>query len=494
MFWNVECVTVHDGNVKGKTWGPSTVHQRERGHLLPAMSEKSARLPEFSKSAPNLDKARAQQTSASTPHSSTTTLSYQHQQQHHQSSSGRLNVLGKSVDGLATNSCSASGNVKYSFDRLNEDDDNEDADDDDDDEERPVKGCFSFNARRKKFSLDSKMDEHSQHTDDARVPIVGFVQPEHTQDTDKSHVGHDNDVIINANGQTRNPDNVEYDRVFYRKMQNSVDDIFARVNASQRARNSKSSGDLTEYDDEFRRSCFVVHNGDSAGEDGADDSEEERNRSDKSIASFQDTDLSQTSTDSPLDSSFASINLNGRSFDERTNSMCSDQSAIVLTASGRSSVSFRMDDMFHGATGQPGEPLSHRSDASSVNVSAQFLPSLTEQRSMVIGHHDKSPHYYHMKPVRATNGDGGDAHRNAPVLKKDKVSKPKLGSLKQFFKPRRGTALLQSNSFYKRRNNGADLNEQLLDDEQTNTNSTVEPKYEAFSTRRFVALAKRNEN
>ncbi|XP_052902780.1 mitogen-activated protein kinase kinase kinase 11 [Anopheles moucheti] len=49
--------------IKGKTWGPSTLHQRERSHL-PTMRP-SARPQQFSKSAPNLDKSRATAMSAS---------------------------------------------------------------------------------------------------------------------------------------------------------------------------------------------------------------------------------------------------------------------------------------------------------------------------------------------------------------------------------------------------------------------------------------------
>uniref|UniRef100_A0A182NR56 mitogen-activated protein kinase kinase kinase n=1 Tax=Anopheles dirus TaxID=7168 RepID=A0A182NR56_9DIPT len=49
--------------IKGKTWGPSTLHQRERSHL-PTMRP-SARPQQFSKSAPNLDKSRVTAMSAS---------------------------------------------------------------------------------------------------------------------------------------------------------------------------------------------------------------------------------------------------------------------------------------------------------------------------------------------------------------------------------------------------------------------------------------------
>ncbi|XP_058062388.1 mitogen-activated protein kinase kinase kinase 11-like [Anopheles bellator] len=48
--------------IKGKTWGPSTLHQRERSHL-PTMRP-NVRPQQFSKSAPNLDKSRATALSA----------------------------------------------------------------------------------------------------------------------------------------------------------------------------------------------------------------------------------------------------------------------------------------------------------------------------------------------------------------------------------------------------------------------------------------------
>ncbi|XP_035896118.1 mitogen-activated protein kinase kinase kinase 11-like isoform X1 [Anopheles stephensi] len=48
--------------IKGKTWGPSTLHQRERSHL-PTMRP-TTRPQQFSKSAPNLDKSRATAMSA----------------------------------------------------------------------------------------------------------------------------------------------------------------------------------------------------------------------------------------------------------------------------------------------------------------------------------------------------------------------------------------------------------------------------------------------
>uniref|UniRef100_A0AAG5CZQ2 mitogen-activated protein kinase kinase kinase n=1 Tax=Anopheles atroparvus TaxID=41427 RepID=A0AAG5CZQ2_ANOAO len=50
--------------IKGKTWGPSTLHQRERSHL-PTMRPSVRPQQQFSKSAPNLDKSRATAMSAS---------------------------------------------------------------------------------------------------------------------------------------------------------------------------------------------------------------------------------------------------------------------------------------------------------------------------------------------------------------------------------------------------------------------------------------------
>lgn len=49
------CFAVPAGGVKGKTWGPSTCHQRERGHL-PLIRATPMPGGIWSRSAPNLDK------------------------------------------------------------------------------------------------------------------------------------------------------------------------------------------------------------------------------------------------------------------------------------------------------------------------------------------------------------------------------------------------------------------------------------------------------
>ena len=51
--WFVIVPVPADG-VKGKTWGPSTAHQKERGHIIPQPHDNQKR---WSKSAPNLEKS-----------------------------------------------------------------------------------------------------------------------------------------------------------------------------------------------------------------------------------------------------------------------------------------------------------------------------------------------------------------------------------------------------------------------------------------------------
>ena len=41
--------------VKGKTWGPSTVHQKERAHIRPVVTDGER---QWSRSAPNLEKSQ----------------------------------------------------------------------------------------------------------------------------------------------------------------------------------------------------------------------------------------------------------------------------------------------------------------------------------------------------------------------------------------------------------------------------------------------------
>lgn len=57
LFYNI-CIfflIVPVDGVKGKTWGPSTVHQKERGHSRRLLIDGNKR---WSKSAPNLEKTQ----------------------------------------------------------------------------------------------------------------------------------------------------------------------------------------------------------------------------------------------------------------------------------------------------------------------------------------------------------------------------------------------------------------------------------------------------
>lgn len=507
--------TVPAGNVKGKTWGPSTVHQRERGHL-PAMRQTSARAPQFSKSAPNLDKSR------------TPAISLLQQQQSNQPI-GRLNPLGKSVEGLSSLSNGTTGNVIAEESYVEEDDD---------EHEVKVKGCFGFirnddnYMKRKKYSLDSKMDEN-QSIDICTPIITASSSIASTSFSHTASVAEDDDgnTVESASFEicTRNLDDVPYDRVFYRTIQKSLDEIFSRDDynqqfVSEKSRNSKSSGDLTtaedddydsyrfeRYDSKFNRECFFV-NHDQSEEDESRETESERNTSIKSNNSFQDAELSQNSIDSPLDSSFASITLNGsagregnnkhfvnRSFDERTNSMCSDQSSVDLsTASSRkSSVTFRVDNGY-GFSGQSTtDSISYRPNAelSSSDVATQFIPSAqlaNHRHPNNIGQNTISqPHYHHMKPIRT-----GDGVLKSALSKKDKRDKPSKSKFKgftnQLLKLTRGNTLLHSNSFYNKLENKTDLKEQLLVDNQSSSLNVSETQYETVFTKNFL-LAKQSE-
>ena len=56
-FIRLDLTTVPADGVKGKTWGPSTVHQKERAHIRPVV-ERAEGQRQWSKSAPNLEKAQ----------------------------------------------------------------------------------------------------------------------------------------------------------------------------------------------------------------------------------------------------------------------------------------------------------------------------------------------------------------------------------------------------------------------------------------------------
>lgn len=203
--------------MKGKTWGPSTLHQRERGYL-PALKS-TARTPHFSKSAPNLDKSRSAVSA----------------------SSSRNEILGKSHDGLNTINNS----------------------------------------------------KHYQQTTSCTLNRENYVSSNSTNSSISSRISdnkHNRSLDSNNQGTSDVPgqsdqNEIHYDRVFYRTMQKSLDDLFSRGNELDepisRISSSKSSDNLTMYassrsdstvvddsdynfhrfgstESKFKRECFFV--------------------------------------------------------------------------------------------------------------------------------------------------------------------------------------------------------------------------------------------
>lgn len=304
--------------IKGKTWGPSTLHQRERGHL-PALRPTAWTPAQFSKSAPNLDKSRLAMTSlavAQTP--------------------SRNDILGKSHDeGLNTISCR-----KYSG-RVRRDDahglhDSYEMNEDDEDNEFSKSGCFGFIRSDESYSRgnstsSARVINHKKYSLDSKMPET------------------------NAKG---NVDDVPYDRVFYRTIQKSLDELFVRdcgefgaqsVDRGGYSREhrigSRSSGDLSVYgeeeesvynnrfqrygsDSKFPRECFFTKKPTSKSIDLTEMDNDRDVGEDDRFPFFTNTNIRDQ-----------------RSFgEERTNSFCSDHSSTdTSTPSRKSSVTFRRD-------------------------------------------------------------------------------------------------------------------------------------------------------
>lgn len=270
--------TVPTDGIKGKTWGPSTLHQRERGYL-PALRP-TVRAPPFSKSAPNLDKTRSAVSA----------------------SSSRNEILGKSHDeGLNKIILNNSNrnNRKYS-NTFNDDESNSnnfinsnkthnfnntyklkhnlnvneysDVDDDDDvtnnenvdvidnveDDEIEVRGCWSFIRNDDNYSKNSSSTLISNNSSSHFSQRNKNSSNSHNYSLDSKTIVKKSVVKISKDINNKNLDDVNYDRVFYRTIQKSLDDIFSRSpnneienNEFELIRNervsSKSSDDLTMY-------------------------------------------------------------------------------------------------------------------------------------------------------------------------------------------------------------------------------------------------------
>lgn len=306
--------------IKGKTWGPSTLHQSRVRSFLPALSQTSTQNPShFSKSAPNLDKSRP------AGHDSPTNAS-------------ASSFLGKSVDGLNIIKNNNNNNNYYSnnstklgsVDCLNNGNryarHNEQLYDDDDDDDEATPGCFSFIGRndtvvvskRKKHSLDSKMVENNPNPNlmpTMRIAVEPFSLAAYIQDN--------NDVDDDTTRQNvdLNTADVPYDRVFFRKIQKSLDDI------------SMAYGHQPFEKQHFDRECFLVN-----PSDNENDSSFDAGASTNQDFSQKSIELSFNNEQHPNDSDkFSSEELIYQ--DEQTHS-----SSDTALTSRKNSVTFRDDD------------------------------------------------------------------------------------------------------------------------------------------------------
>ncbi|XP_312218.6 mitogen-activated protein kinase kinase kinase isoform X4 [Anopheles gambiae] len=287
--------------IKGKTWGPSTLHQRERSHL-PTMRP-SARPQQFSKSAPNLDKSRATALSAS---------------------SSRHEILGKSHDdGLHT----IEANRNYS--RTN-----------------TTTTCTSNDVMNSNINRN-RMHNTFQHyhttvprTVDSNSGVCSSNRSNHSPHSNPHHPHHNHAADSGrahseASVLAAQQDVVEYDRVFYNNLQKSIEDIFSRKESeanelewthssagsggggydnasSYRMSGSRSSDNLTSYwvgndwtRSKFKRENYLVGaraSNEAAGTDGTD-----------SVGDSRSSTVSTAETRSvgQLQESFGNLELSG---------------------------------------------------------------------------------------------------------------------------------------------------------------------------------------
>uniref|UniRef100_A0A1L8DL26 mitogen-activated protein kinase kinase kinase n=1 Tax=Nyssomyia neivai TaxID=330878 RepID=A0A1L8DL26_9DIPT len=373
--------------IKGKTWGPSTLHQRERGHL-PALRPTAWTPAQFSKSAPNLDKSRMMAV-AQAPNE----------------------ILGKSHDeGLHTINCRTYSRGEN------------------DDEEFSKMGCFGFirsDDSRGGSAPTSRVVTHKKYSLDSKMPDV---------------------------------DDVAYDRVFYRTIQKSLDELFVRDEYAaqggprEQRVGSRSSGDLSVYgeeeesvynhrfqrygsDSQFPRECFFAN---------------------------KSTSIDLTNGEGAPNDSFA------QSFgEERTNSFCSD-STDTSTPSRKSSVTFRRDV----------EVTNHDSS----ETSSYSLPSYDEHSGR-----DNRPVMY--PPLRSEvsprkfekiTTPTSDLKHTKSTGSKSKSTSVYLKRIIQMAKPSKQKKKYDGSS------NSADMSERLL------TETSTEPTYDTIYTPNFV-ISRQND-
>lgn len=415
--------------IKGKTWGPSTLHQRERPYLQ-ALSQASTQNPtHFSKSAPNLDKSRAAGTDSPT-----------------NASTSHNNFLGKSVDGLNVitktnnnnnNSNKTNNNNSYgnstklgSVDQLNNDDRYarhlelcEDDDDDDEDGVRP--GCFSFIGRnddsllkRKKHSLDSKMADSPNNpsasaSSNLNVNSMSPVIALHNAVTTLGAVAYVQEIATDDESHRQNyPD---YDRVFYNNIQKSLDCILSNFQPQ-----------YPPFErEQFDRECFLVRR------DSGNDAESQcENQNDSSFDAGTSTnqELSQKSVDLSLPNESEKSSSQEHIFqDDQLNS-----SSDTASTSRKSSVTFRDDD----------DNLQY----------ALFNIPVDDRSAKITGPYAiiTHPHWLHSSP-NSTQTQSNSSSQSSIVAKKERKEKPAYFNIHRMFRHKKTSK--------------TDMDEQLLDDD-----------------------------
>lgn len=260
------------GSIKGaRTWGPSTYHQRERGALVefPAQPKSAGEQAAFSKSAPNLEKTKPPLSSLSplpqrmqrraVGTSSATSLGKSHDE-------GLNRIKGKKLStsqyyrGHTTNLCTGISNSSPFKIMLSEG--------------AGGSGGMLLRHVPRTSSSSASVGVLAEREEEGGGGCFGLIRGSGASSNGsgsvfssaRHHKKFSLDQGVRDAGDGGPPD-VTYDIAFYRKMQQSVDELFdeKRFAKTNHIFNSKSSGDLVNSDEsfseshdssEFRRECF----------------------------------------------------------------------------------------------------------------------------------------------------------------------------------------------------------------------------------------------
>lgn len=434
----------------------------------------TARLPHFSKSAPNLDKSR---TAATLPASSTS-----------------RNILGKSHEVL---------NRITNDDNMRE----EDEENFDDDDEVEVKGCFGFiNKNDENNSTQNNKIYHKKYSLDSKIKESNY-------------------ELISTGGE-----HVSYDPIFYRTLQKSLDDLFSRdddlnevfgggsssiqssfddshlhrrQSRTERV-SSKSSGDLSMYgteedsetnyrfqkfasDSKFRREHFFTNQSKSLDLTDRDSNSTIKERYSNLVTEF---------TEAPLEESMSSLNISTESknkncsknlsFEEKSNSFCSDNSSIeIKTPSRKSSVTFKNDIEINSP--ENSSSSSHLFYTNNYPIAISKKNDFTRKFTISTNYTDLVKNSKELPKSRSKNKIDKQLNKKTKTFNFTKMFRKKVVKTKSFY-----------NKNYDPTN--VDMKESLLAEtaeptnDVANQNSSVqEPQYGAiFYTTNFV-LARQNE-